>query len=334
MGASRLNLALEGGGLDLPSEGRIAVLGPRAGMDLSALDRDRVDVIQRFRPDHDAFAAAGWNTAPEPPEDAEGRYAAAIVVLPRARAEARDAVARAESLVARGGPVVVDGQKTDGADALLRALRARVAVAGPINKAHGKLFWFSAAGALSDWRAPPRQRVADGFVTAPGVFSADGPDAGSVLLARALPARMPAHLADLGAGWGWLAAAALTREGVEAIDLVEADHLALACARENVRDPRARFHWADATRWRPETPLGGIVMNPPFHGGRAADPSLGRAFIAAAAACLAPTGRLWLVANRHLPYEATLAETFAQTAETGGDARFKILEAARPRRAR
>ncbi len=333
MGASRLSLAL-GGGLELPSEGRIVVLGPRAGMDLSALDRERVDVIQRFRPDHDAFAVGGWNTAPEPPEEAEGRYAAAIVVLPRARSEGRDAVARAESLVARGGLVVVDGQKTDGADALLRALRARVAVAGPINKAHGKLYWFSATGALSDWRAPPREQVEGGFVTAPGVFSADGPDPGSVLLARALPARLPAHLADLGAGWGWLAAAALSRDGVEAIDLVEADHLALTCARENIRDPRARFHWADAPRWRPEAPLGGIVMNPPFHGGRAADPSLGRAFIAAAAACLAPSGRLWLVANRHLPYETALTECFAQTAETGGDARFKILEAARPRRLR
>ena len=334
MGAPRLTLALEGGGLDLPAEGRIAVLGPRAGMDLSALERARLDVIQRFRPDHDAFAAAGWTTRPDAPSEAAGVYDAAIVVLPRARAEARDAVARAEALVARGGPVVVDGQKTDGADALLRALRARVPVAGPINKAHGKLFWFAAAGALSDWRAPPRRQVEGGFVTAPGVFSADGPDPGSVLLAAALPARMPAHLADLGTGWGYLAHAALRREGVETIDLVEADHLALACARENIRDPRARFHWADATRWRPEAPLGGVIMNPPFHGGRAADPSIGRAFIAAAAACLAPAGRLWLVANRHLPYEAPLSERFAETAETGGDARYKILEAARPRRSR
>ncbi len=96
------------------------------------------------------------------------------------------------------------------------------------------------------------------------------------------------------------------------LDLVEADHDALDCARRNLDDPRARFHWADATTWTPETRPDAVVTNPPFHVGRAADPSLGRAFIAAAARILAPSGSLWLVANRHLPYEATLTDHFAR----------------------
>ncbi len=65
-------------------------------------------------------------------------------------------------------------------------------------------------------------------------------------------------------------------------------------------------------------------MNPPFHTSRNADPALGQAFIAAAARVLKPSGHLWIVANRHLPYEATLAEQFAEVAEVGGDGRFKI----------
>ena len=63
---------------------------------------------------------------------------------------------------------------------------------------------------------------------------------------------------------------------------------------------------------------------------RAADPSLGRAFIAAAARLLAPQGGLWLVANRHLPYEAALAEAFGEVQEIAGDASFKVIEARRP----
>ncbi|MEO1961581.1 MAG: methyltransferase, partial [Paracoccus sp. (in: a-proteobacteria)] len=43
-------------------------------------------------------------------------------------------------------------------------------------------------------------------------------------------------------------------------------------------------------------------------------------------------GRLCMVANRHLPYEAALARHFAQVTETGGDARFKIIEASGARR--
>jgi 16S rRNA (guanine1207-N2)-methyltransferase len=73
-------------------------------------------------------------------------------------------------------------------------------------------------------------------------------------------------------------------------------------------------------------------MNPPFHAGRAADPALGRAFIAAAARMLSPTGQLWLVANRHLAYETALQEHFRQVAEIGGDPSFRIMHAARPKR--
>ncbi len=71
-------------------------------------------------------------------------------------------------------------------------------------------------------------------------------------------------------------------------------------------------------------------MNPPFHTGRAVDPSLGRAFVQAAAAMLKPSGQLWMVANRHLPYETTLAQAFVQSEEVAGDTKFKILRGARP----
>jgi len=76
-----------------------------------------------------------------------------------------------------------------------------------------------------------------------------------------------------------------------------------------------------------------VVMNPPFHTGRSADPSLGRGFIATAARILSPSGSLWMVANRHLAYEAAMSDLFAQVQEMTGDTRFKVLRAARPKRA-
>ena len=97
-------------------------------------------------------------------------------------------------------------------------------------------------------------------------------------------------------------------------------------------DPRARFHWADATRGK-WGPVDAVVMNPPFHTGRAADPALGVAFIRAAAAMLTPSGTLWMVANRHLPYEPVLAAAFREVEEIGGDSRFRLTRAARPLRA-
>jgi len=176
--------------------------------------------------------------------------------------------------------------------------------------------------------------MADGYHTAPGVFSADAVDPASAMLLSALPKRLGRHVVDLGAGWGYLSAGMLKGDNkIESLDLVEADHTALACARLNVADPRARFLWADALDWRASEAVDAVVMNPPFHTGRSADPSLGRGFIATAARILSPSGSLWMVANRHLAYEAAMSDLFAQVQEMTGDTRFKVLRAARPKRA-
>ena len=324
--SERLSLALTGGDLVLPEDGAIAVFGPRAGADLSALPKDRVQVITAFKPDHDAFAAAGYPCSRQP----EGGFSAALVCLPRAKAQGRALLAQACTLVGAGGLVMVDGQKTDGIESMLRDLRGLGLSPMVLSKAHGKILWFAAQPMPDDWQSKGPRPVDGGFLTAEGVFSADGIDPASRLLADNLPEKIGAHVVDLGAGWGYLAARILERDTVSHLDLVEADHNALDCARENVTDPRARFHWADATIWRPAAPVDAVVMNPPFHTGRAADPDLGRAFIASAAAMLCAQGRLWLVANRHLPYEAALTQLFAEVGEVAGDNRFKILLAARP----
>jgi 16S rRNA (guanine1207-N2)-methyltransferase len=330
MPSARLTHALTAGALVLPPDGAIAVFRPPAGTDLSALPKARVRVITGHRGDHDAFAAQGFATAVAP----EGPYAAAVVMVPRARALAQALIAAAAAAVPARAPVAVDGARTDGIDSLLKALRGRATIAQALAKAHGRIAVFANPGpqAFADWAPPP---PAGGPATAPGSFSADGLDPGSAALAAALPPRLPARVADLGAGWGALGPAILAREGVAELHLVEVEHAALEAARANLgHDRRAVFHWADATRWQPPAPLGAVVMNPPFHAGRPADPGLGRAFIAAAARMLAPAGVLYMVANRHLPYERALADAFREVADlappSGG---YKLIRAAAPLRA-
>ncbi len=114
--------------------------------------------------------------------------------------------------------------------------------------------------------------------------------------------------------------------------MVEAELAALTCARANIPDDRVRFHWADARSFRPENLAETVVMNPPFHTGRDPDPALGAAFIAAARRMLAPDGVLWMVANRHLPYDAALSAAFLDVETIGGDPAFRLIRAAKPRR--
>lgn len=321
MTSTRLSLAFP----DSRPGGDFLVIGATGGTDLSPLNPALTRIQQGNFPDHRTLAAGGYAVAPQ----VAGRFDGALVILSRAKAQGRARVADAASRLSPGASLWIDGQKTDGVDSMLRDLRALAAVDEVHSKAHGKIFrvtipdgdWLPA-----DWTAQARV-VAPGFVTRPGVFSADGIDPGSAMLAAALPDRMPTRVADLGAGWGWLSAQALARPGIELIHLVEADHAALESAKENVADERARFHWADARDFTLPEPVNGVIMNPPFHEGRTADPRIGGDFIAAAARLLTGAGRLWMVANRHLPYETVLAQHFGQVHEIRGDTRFKVIEA-------
>ena len=325
MNASRLRLALDSGALEFAPEGQIAVVGALKGDDLSDLPKDRLQIVQRHYPDHAFFADQGFDVVTE----VGGPYVAAIVRLPRAKAEARAMMAGVAAVTE--GPLVVDGQKTDGVDSYLKDMRRRGDVGEVISKAHGKLFVVTSAE-LSEWLRVDQPLVEGRFRTGPGVFSADGVDPGSRALAEALPPRLKGRVVDLGAGWGYLSDAVLQREGVVSVDLVEADHAALDAARQNIVDERASFHWADALTYRPKAAVDHVVMNPPFHQGRAVDARLGQDFIRAAAAMLEPKGQLWLVANRHLPYETVLAEAFRSVQPLAHTSSFKLFHATSPKR--
>ena len=322
---TRLALALEEHALALPRDGVIAVVNPPADAVLDILKDYDIEIVDGFKPSHDAWRARGFNAT----VSMVNEYSAVIVCLPRAKADARAMIA--DAMHATAGPVLIDGQKTDGVDSLLKNMRKLLPVSGPISKAHGKLFWCAhpMPDAFEDWRAGP-QLTTGGFWTAPGVFSADAVDPASALLVSSLPDTLGRQVGDFGAGWGYLSAHILTRESVEAVHLVEANHMALECARRNVTDPRAHYHWSDVGAWHPPQKLDAVVMNPPFHKGRAADPGLGQGFVRAAAGALTAGGSLWMVANRHLPYEETLQRHFAKVLDVGGDNRFKLFHASRP----
>jgi 16S rRNA (guanine1207-N2)-methyltransferase len=261
-----------------------------------------------------------------------------VVNIERNRVASLGMIARGLSLLPPAGLMVLNGAKSDGIDSLARQVGTVLPLEGAFVKAHGRVVWLTRPAELppevAAWAAAAApSRTADGFLTAPGLFSPEGPDPGSLRLAEAFGGALRGRIADLGAGWGWLAQAALARcPEIDAIDLYEADARALELARANVPDPRAAFHWSDATRLGRVPPYDAVIANPPFHAGRAAEPDLGRAFIAAAGRILKPSGRLLMVANRQLPYETALDAGFAAWRRLSEDGRYKVIAAERPRR--
>jgi 16S rRNA (guanine1207-N2)-methyltransferase len=164
----------------------------------------------------------------------------------------------------------------------------------------------------------------------PDVFAGGRLDPAAALLAEAITLRKDALVADLGCGAGLvgLVAARLAAQGH--VYLLDASYAAVRLAAANAR----RNGIANVTALagdglsllrargvRPHV----IVTNPPFHAGQVHSRLVAERFLAGSAAQLAPDGRLYVVANRFLPYESTLRGHFAQMHEVAGDTRYKVL---------
>ncbi|MFC7302391.1 class I SAM-dependent methyltransferase [Cognatiluteimonas weifangensis] len=340
-----LLLPFADGLLPWPRVGGALLRGARAGAALQRQAWPGLVCATDLKPDADALQRAGLPLAAG---DDGRRHPLVLLLPPRQREQARALFARALEELAPGGTLVACMPNREGA-ASGQADLARLA--GPLqvlSKHHCRVFWTQPLAGAADptlaaqWRAldAPRPiadaRVPGGrFRSRPGVFAWDRVDPASALLAEHLPADLAGHVADLGAGWGYLAGQVLARcPRVSALDLYEADARALSLARDNLVAWGAgvplAFHWHDVAAGLPRC-YDAIVSNPPFHaGGRESRPDLGRAFIAAAAAALQPGGRLWLVANRQLPYEAALAAGFAEVRTVVQRDGFKVIEARVP----
>ena len=333
-----LFLPFRTGALTWPEDGRALVLGARAGAALAEFASPALACEQSFRPRAAALEAAGLSVSTR----AEGRFPLVLVLPPRQREAARALLARALDQAEPGGIVVVSLANTDGARSVEEDLDRLAGPVESLSKNRCRVFWARAGAGdpalRADWAALEEPRpVADGrFLSRPGLFAWDRIDPGSALLAAHLPAELKGQGADLGAGFGYLAAEVLERcPEVTALDLYEAEARALELAHRNLESYAGRaeldFVWHDVATGLPrDRRYHFVVTNPPFHeGGRADRHDLGRAFITAAAAALRQRGRLWLVANRHLPYEATLEQAFVMVRRVADDGTYKVIEASK-----
>ena len=285
-----------------------------------------IDSEQSFRPDFLKLKGAT-------PRLESGAYPLGLVLLTKHKEENFANIARGWALLEPGGRLVCAGANDDGAASLEKQVAKALGRDDTLSKYHSRVFWLTKTD-----KAPPDywinlaapQPVANGaFVSQPGLFSWDRIDDGSALLAQHLPADLAGRVADFGCGWGYLGREVLKSARVEALDLIDAEHRAIEVARLNVTDRRAAFHWLDLASEKPPATYDVIVCNPPFHTGRAMQPELGQKVIEAAANALKPGGRLYMVANRGLPYEATLKQRFSTVELLADNNKFRVSRAER-----
>lgn len=325
----------ETGDLDPPGKGaRALFLGAEPGGRLPEGFEAELTLVQGFRPGFLKLKAGRQRVVPEP--EGEG-YDLILVLAGKHRGLNEILIAQALRRGSADSTILVAGSKDDGIASLRKRLEALVPLAGSLSKFHGQAIWFGRpadARAVATMLETPQLDglIAGRFRAAPGMFSHDRIDAGSKLLAQHIPADLSGAVADFCAGWGYLAAEVLDRcAGVTSLGLFEADHASLEAAKANLADARVPVagHWIDLAAEPVARSFDAIVMNPPFHQDKAADPGIGHAMIRAASAALKPNGRLYMVANRGLPYEAALSAGFRQSGELVRDQAYKVLWAKR-----
>ena len=340
-----LFLPLSEGHLAWPASGAL-FLRARAGVPLQAGSWPGLACHQTFAPDAAALERLRLRMLTDDLDTATQKFPLVLILPPRQRDEARALLARALRLTERGGRIVACMSNDEGARSGEADLERIVGPLTTLTKNKCRVFWSAPLdqphddALVEEWlRLDAVRPIDDGrFVSRPGVFAWDRIDVASQLLAEHLPSDLAGRAADLGAGFGYLSVELLQRcARIAALDLYEAERRALDLARRNLAalESRAaiRYCWHDVTTGLTDR-YDVIVCNPPFHTHARADrPDIGRRFIATAAQSLLPGGRLWLVANRHLPYEQALGAGFERVRIVTQQHGFKIVEAMRAKRA-
>jgi 16S rRNA (guanine1207-N2)-methyltransferase len=264
---------------------------------------------------------------------AEGSADDIMIYAPPGVLERRYTLALALKALKPGGRLDVMAAKDKGGSRLRKELEGFGLAVGESAKAHHRRCVVVRPDRLSgidEAIAAGGPRLVEGLEawSQPGVFAWDRIDVGSLLLAQTAPALKGAG-ADLGCGYGALATVVLGSAAVSSLRLIDIDRRAVEAAKKNVADPRASFEWADARTLEATGDLDFVVTNPPFHDGGHEDKRLGQAFIRQSAGLLGKGGVLWLVANRHLPYEAELNAAFKRVTMVADRGGYKLFEAVR-----
>jgi len=168
------------------------------------------------------------------------------------------------------------------------------------------------------------------------VFSGDKLDSGSRVLIDALRELKPAtHCIDLACGNGVLGLSAHRLGLCKTLALCDESAMAIASAKKNAASinpsdlSAISYHHGDGLLDYPGPRAELILSNPPFHSNHTVQEYVGERLLTQSAAHLASSGRLCLVANRHLKYLPVLKRGFSRVEKLSENSKFIVWLAAK-----
>ena len=320
---------------NLNGDFRVAVINAHADPLLKEISKQcgELTLLQHFKSEHDELLRVGFNAS----LTLEGEFDLILLLPSKNKQQTLGWMAEAMNHLIDNGKLISACANNHGAKSYEGSLKTLAGGVGSISKSKCRVFSARKSVTLdhelaTQWinDAEPQKLDSHGLISQPGLFSWDRPDIGSQLLLEQLPDTLTGNGMDLCCGYGFLSVHLLERyPDIESLYMIEADRLALHCAEANTENWKAKLqpHWLDAAADPLPLKLDWIVCNPPFHSGQDRDVELGQTIIANACKSLKRAGRLYLVANRKLPYEETLDRMLMQHRCTVQEQGFKVIEA-------
>jgi len=261
--------------------------------------------------------------------------------LPRERAVQEELLQGAAAVLRPGGTLYLVAHRDAGVRTAVRIAQAVFGRCGVIRRKKGYHVAMAVRPPDRDHPLPEptytaHTAVVGGVETTvvgkPGVFSWDRLDAGTAALIKAMEIGPADRVLDLGCGTGLVGVAAARRAPEGRVVLVDADLRAVEAARRTLEAngiTNGEVLLSDCGEDLPPGSFDVVATNPPFHVDVEVDRAIARRFIEAAARLLRAGGRLYLVANRFLPYEPWLQEAFPQVEVAWEDKRYRVWRCTR-----
>jgi 16S rRNA (guanine1207-N2)-methyltransferase len=328
----------------LPDEGRVLLVFDAFGaLACGVADRDRASAgdseLARLATlanlERNSLPVCTWTSL----DSIEGEFDVAIVKVPRQKALLDAALSRIRPHLRAGASVIGAGMTKHVHNSTTKSFERWI---GPTTtsraRSRARLLF---AEVRVDVQQPPAPEGVDvageefQLWLEPGVFAKQGVDPGSAMLLNWVP-RLPAEgrdqlILDAGCGSGLLTATAASRNPAAEVIGTDESYLAVASALRTLEPfAKARAEVANVLSTIADGSADLVLSNPPQHQAAVLSQQLLSVFIEEARRALRPTGKVRMVANRHVNLNVALTGAFDRVRILDQDRRFMVCEAEGP----
>ena len=268
-----------------------------------------------------------------PESDSDTKFDVAVIYFPKAKPLAPYLFNLAAKHLKQGGSLLVVGENKGGVKSLAKLLPDYFYTPSKRDNARHCLLFASELIAqapkfnFNNWVSKYQLSTPQGDITIcnlVGVFSEKRLDQGTELLLSHLPA-LSGRVLDFGCGAGVISAALLKANPQLAMECIDINAMALLACELTLaaNSMKAKVYPSDSFN-QIDGQFNGIIANPPFHDGLAANTKITKEFVKSSASSLAKKGVWQIVANRNLPYSDTINEVFGQVNVPAENNKYKL----------